>query len=372
VTHTRAEIYLDNLLYNLRMIEKRVHPADVMAVVKADAYGHGAVPVSRCLMEAGVQHFAVARIQEALELRQAGIDKPILIFGSLFADEMETAVEHDVQITITDTSDFENLNRVTRRMEKMARVHLNIDTGMGRVGILAESALPVVQRIAEENYIVLEGIYSHFATSDTKDKEYAYHQLARFRQLIDQIHDQNIIVPGIHVANGGAILDMPESYQLPFTMVRAGIILYGQYPSLETSESIDLKQVMALKTEVGMTRRLPAGSSVSYGCRYRTEKESTIAVLPIGYADGIHRSFTNRARVQIRGKLYPMVGTVTMDQIMVDVGDDPIQVGDTVLIWGDSPQPGIIASHLAETVGTISYELCCAVSRRVPRKYIQE
>ena len=370
--HTRAEIYLNHLHYNLRQIEKRVHPASVMAVVKADAYGHGAVPVSRYLIEAGVRHFAVARVQEALELRDAGIDRPILIFGSLFQDEIETAIAHDVQITITDASDLDLLCRATRRMGKMAMVHLNIDSGMGRVGILADRAMPIVRKIADDEYLVLEGVYSHFATSDTKDKTYAYQQLERFRDLIDQIHKQNIMVPNIHVANGGAILDMPESYQLPFTMVRAGIILYGQYPSLETSESINLKQVMALKTEVCMTRRLPAGSSISYGCRYRTRKESTIAVLPIGYADGIQRSFSNRARVQIRGQLYPMVGTVTMDQIMVDVGDEPVAIGDSVLIWGDSPQPGIVASKLAETVGTISYELCCAVSKRVPRKYIRE
>ena len=368
--YTVAEIHLENLAYNLRRICERVKPCKVMAVVKADAYGHGAVQVTNRLIEEGVQYFAVARIAEALELRHAGIDKAILIFGTLFDDQIENALAYDVRITVTDPRDIERISRIAARMGKIAIVHFNADTGMGRVGIQSDQAVEEVVRLYQNQNIRLEGIYSHFATSDTSNKAYAHLQLDRFRKLINDLRGHNIIIPFMHMANGGAILDIPEACQYPFNLVRAGIILYGQYPSLETSESIALKQVMALKTRVSLVRRLPEGTCISYGCRYTTSRETQIAVLPIGYADGIHRSFTNKAHVLIKGKLYPMVGTVTMDQIMVDVGDDEVAAGDMVLIWGDSPQGDIRASRLAEEVGTISYELCCSVSKRVPRIYI--
>jgi alanine racemase len=365
---TVAEIHLNHLAYNLNQIRKKVAPAEVMCVVKADAYGHGAVPITKRLVKEGVTHFAVARLAESLELRNAGITENILIFGSLFPDEIESAIMNDVQISITDINDIDTVRELAIRNSVFVKVHLNIDTGMGRMGIPFDKARSAIIKIVNIDQIKLAGIYTHFATSDERNKEYAELQLKRFDNIINELVEHLPYKPIIHASNSGAILDLPKA---KYDMVRAGISLYGHYPSIETSESIRLKQVMTLKTKVSSTRRLPKGSSISYGRKYITSKETTIAVLQIGYADGIHRAFTNRGKVLINGKLYPMVGTVTMDQIMVDIGDDPVKVGDDVIFWGDTPQGRLRCTMVAECIGTISYELCCSVAKRVPRVYVK-
>ncbi len=364
--YTIAEIHPDHLVHNLTEIRKKVAPAEVMCVVKADAYGHGAVPITKRLVKEGVTQLAVARVSEALELRNAGIEENILIFGSLFPDEIESAIMNDVQISITDINDIETVRELAIRNSVFVKVHLNIDTGMGRAGVPFDKARSAIIKIVNIDQIKLVGIYTHFATSDERNKEYAELQLKRFEDIINELVEHLPYRPIIHASNSGAILDLPEAC---FDMVRAGISLYGHYPSTNTSESIRLKQVMTLKTKVSSTRHLPKGSSISYGQKYITTKETTIAVLPIGYADGIHRAFTNRGEVLINGKLYPMVGTVTMDQIMVDIGDDPVKVGDDVIFWGDTPQGSLQATEVAAKIGTIAYELCCSVSKRVPRVY---
>lgn len=366
-SYTVAEIHLDHLLYNLNQIRRKVAPADVMCVVKADAYGHGAVEVTRRLVREGVEYFAVARLSEALELRNAGVEENILIFGSLFRDEIEIALQNGVQVTVTDYSDIDMIRQIAIRNSMLATVHLNIDTGMGRVGIPYDQARSAIIEMANIEQLKLAGIYTHFATADERDKAYARLQLKRFNEVLDGLLGQLPNRPIIHVANSGAIIDLPET---KFDLVRAGISLYGHYPSLVTSESIPLKQVMTFKTHVGLVRRLPAGSSVSYGRKYITEKETSIAVLPVGYADGIPRAMTNNADVLINGKLYPVVGIVTMDQVMVNVGDDPVKVGDEAVFWGDTEKGSLQAAKVARRIGTIAYELCCAVTKRVPRIYI--
>jgi len=366
--YTVAEINLDNLTYNLKNIRNRVAPAEVIAVVKADAYGHGAVPITKKLVDAGVKFFAVARLAEALELRDAGIKEKILIFGSLFDAEIQAAIDNNFRITLTNRDDIERVSKTASSKNKTAYVHINVDTGMGRVGFLYDEVLPYILRSIENNNLNVEGLYSHFATSDCMDKSYAYEQLKKFQLILSQLEERKVKIPIIHTANSGAILDMPESY---FDMVRVGISLYGHYPSTETSESIPLKQVMTLKTKVLQIRRLLKGTNISYGCHFTTNKETSIAVLPIGYADGIHRAFTDKGKVMINGKLYPIVGTVTMDLIMVDIGDDPIKPGDEVIFWGNSPGGILQATEVAAQIGTISYELCCSVSKRVPRIYVE-
>ncbi|MBN2600843.1 MAG: alanine racemase [Candidatus Marinimicrobia bacterium] len=365
--YTVAEIHLDHLVHNLTEIRKKVAPAEVLCVVKADAYGHGAVPVTKRLIKEGVINFAVARLAEALELRNAGIEENILIFGSLFPDEIETAVRNNIQVTITDSADIDTIRDIAVRNSIFVKVHLNVDTGMGRVGIPFDKARSAIIKLVNIDQLKLEGIYTHFATSDEQDKEYSKLQIRRFNSVINELLDQLPYRPLIHAANSGAILDLSETN---FDMVRAGISLYGHYPTTETTESIRLKQVMTLKTHIGLLRRIKKGNSVSYGRRFITEKDTTIAVLPIGYADGVHRAMTNNADVMINGKLYPLVGTVTMDQIMVDVGDDPVQIGDEVIFWGDTPQGSLQATKVAARIGTIAYELCCAITKRVPRMYI--
>ena len=359
---TCAQIHLDHLRFNFREIQKKITPARLIPVVKADAYGHGAIPVSRCLVEEGADFLAVAQYQEAMQLRDSGIHVPILIFGRLFPDEIPEALRAGFRITLFGVEDIRWIEQVPGNQP--AHVHVNVETGMGRVGVLLEREPEFFNHLARSQRCVWEGLYSHFATSDETDKTYAREQLVRFNALMKRLQTKIPLPPMVHMANSGAVLDMPDSY---FNACRSGIILYGHYPSTETSRSIPLKQVMTLTTVISHLRRLPAGHNVSYGRRWKTERETTIAVLPIGYADGIRRHLTGRLQVMIGGRRYPVVGTITMDQIMVDVGDDPVAVGDDVLIWGDTENGRIQVLDVAEAMGSIPYEMTCGVSRRVRR-----
>jgi alanine racemase len=364
---TCARIYLDNLRFNFRAIQRKIAPARLIPVVKADAYGHGAIPIARCLVDDGADLLAVAQFQEAMALRDSGINVPILIFGRLMPDELPEAVRAGFRITLFGSQDIRWIDRLSGNMP--ARVHVNVETGMGRVGLLLDQEPGFFDRLIRSRRCVWEGLYSHFATSDETDKTYARQQLARFNDLVKRLGDKGSLPPLLHMANSGAVLDMPDSYH---GACRCGIILYGHYPSTETSRSIPLKQVMALTTVVTHIRRLPAGHNVSYGRRWQTPAETTIAVLPIGYADGIRRHLTGRLQVRIGERLYPVVGTITMDQMMVNVGDDPIAVGDDVLIWGDGTTNAIQVLDVAEAMGTIPYEMTCGISRRVPRVVVND
>ena len=359
---TSAWIHLDHLRFNFREIVKKIAPARLIPVVKADAYGHGAIPVSRCLVDQGADFLAVAQYQEARELRDSGIDVPILIFGRLFPDELPEAIRAGFRITLFGVEDIRWIERVPGSLS--ARVHVNVETGMGRVGVLVDQEPEFFDHLTRSRRCVWEGLYSHFATSDEADKSYARGQLNRFNTLMERLKTKCSLPPMVHMANSGAILDMPDSY---FSACRSGIMLYGHYPSTETSRSVSLRQVMALKTSVAHLRRLPAGHNVSYARRWKTERETTIAVLPIGYADGVRRHLTGRLQVLTGGRRYPVVGTITMDQIMVDVGDHRVAVGDEVLIWGDTQDGCIQVLDVAEAMGSIPYEMTCGVSRRVQR-----
>ena len=360
-----AEINLNHLADNINAIRQKVLPAGVIPVVKADAYGHGAVPVTKRLIKEGFKIFAVAQFQEAMELRESGITQPILIFGRLFPDEISEAIMVDFRITLFGKEDIQWIEKA--KMEKRAFVHVNVETGMGRIGVLLDREPDFFNSLIRSKYCTWEGLYSHFSTSDEKDKTYTNLQLSRFQKILSQIQKIDGQPSIKHIANSGAILDTHQSY---FDAVRPGIILYGHYPSSETSESIKLKQVMTLHTLVAHVREMPAGHPISYGRRWIAEKATRIAVLPMGYADGLSRHLTNRGEVLIRGKRYPMVGTVTMDHTMIDVGNDPIKPGDDVIVWGDTMDGSIQVFDVAEKVGTIPYDLTCGVSRRVQRTYI--
>jgi alanine racemase len=363
---TYAEINLDNLAYNVGRIREKVAPARVIAVVKANAYGHGAVPVAKRLEAEGVGQFAVAQFQEAMELRESGITEPILVLGRIFPGEIDQAVKAGIRITLFGEEDVRWIEDAG--VDLPAFVHVKLETGMGRMGIFPEKIAPFLDRLIQSKACVWEGLFTHFSTSDERDKTYANVQISRFQHTLSRISGLSAKPRIIHMAASGAILDLPASY---FTAVRPGILMYGHYPSRETSRSIEPKQVMSLKTFVAHLREMPEGHPISYGRRWSTPKKTWIAVLPVGYADGISRKLTNQGEVLIRGKRYPMVGTVTMDHIMVDVGSDPIQVGDEVLIWGKSPQGEIQLLDVAEKIGTIPYELTCGISRRVRRVYTE-
>jgi len=361
---TCAEINLDHLAHNLHQIRNRVAPARVIPVVKADAYGHGAVACDGRLVREGVTMFAVAQFQEAMELRESGIDEAILVLGRLFPQQLPEAVKAGFRITVFGEEDLHWLEAVGA--ERPVPVHVKIDTGMGRTGLLASRTDSFLNDLVQCRSIIWEGLFSHFATADEPDKRYANLQLARFRELLGRVRELVRRPSLIHMASSAAILDLPES---TFDAVRPGIIMYGHYPSRTTSQTIAPKQVMTLKTYVAHVREMPGGHPVSYGRRWSTPGPTRLAVLPIGYADGISRRLTNLGKVLIRGKQYPMVGTVTMDFIMVDVADDPVKVGDEVIIWGESSQGTIQLADVAERIGTIPYELTCMVSKRVRRVY---
>jgi len=362
---TRAEINLDNLAYNIAAIRRKVQPAAVIPVLKADAYGHGMIPVARRLVQEGFNMFAVAQFQEALELRQSGFQQPVLIFGRLFPPEIGEAVKAGLRISVFGLEDIQWIEKAG--LEQPAHVHVKVETGMGRVGLLLEQQPDIFDRLLGSPKCIWEGLYSHFSTADEADKSYAKLQLQRFQSIVSRLRELAARPLMVHMANSGAILDLPESY---FDAVRPGILMYGYYPSAETSQSIVPRQVMTLKTYVAHLRQMPSDHPISYGRRWITKKATKIAVLPIGYADGLDRRLTNTGEVLIQGKRYPIVGTVTMDQIMVDVGDDPIRPGDEVVIWGESAQGTIQVLDVARKIGTIAYELTCAVSRRVPRVYV--
>lgn len=363
-TKTCAKINLDHLVFNLREIQQKVFPSQIIPVVKADAYGHGAVVVSKSLLKAGIKFFAVAQLKEALEIRESGLTQPILIFGRLFPSEIPTAIKADFRITLFGKEDIRWIEKAG--FKKPAFVHVNVDTGMGRIGAGFGQEVEIFNDLIRSKHCVWEGLYSHFATSDEKDNTYALQQLNRFQTVLSHIPKNGSKPAIIHMANSGAVLNIPESY---FDAVRPGILLYGHYPTIEISRSIKVKQVMTLKTYVAHLRRLPAGDSVSYGRRWKTKKETTVVVLPIGYADGVRRDLSNNGEVLIKGKRYPIVGAVTMDMIMIDVGDDPVRLEDEAIIWGESSQGSIEALDIAAKINTIPYELTCGVSKRVKRVY---
>ena len=362
---TCAEINLNNLAYNIHAMQQKVLPSKVIPVVKADAYGHGAVPVTKRLVKEGFKIFAVAHFQEAMELREKGFSQAILIFGRLFPDEIPKAIRAGFRISIFGEEDIRWIEEAGQELH--AFVHVNVETGMGRIGVFLDQEPHFFDHLIQCRHCIWEGLYTHFSTSDEKDKTYANIQLSQFRKILSRIQKLDKKPSIIHMANSGAILDMPESY---FDAVRPGILMYGHYPSSETSHSIKPRQVMTLKTFVAHVREMPAGYPISYGRRWITKKATKIAVLPLGYADGISRRFTNEGEVLIQGRRYPMVGTVTMDCIMIDVGDDPIKPGDEAIVWGESSQGAIQALEVAEKIDTIAYELTCGVSRRIKRVYI--
>ena len=362
---TCAEIHLGNLLGNLQAIQKHVAPARVIPVVKADAYGHGAVTVAKTVVRNGFDMLAVAQFKEAMALRDSGIPNPILIFGRLLPHEIPVAVAAGFRISLFCKEDIDWIEKAS--LQQPAVVHVNLETGMGRVGVIVDNDPDFFDRLTASHVCEWEGLYSHFSTSDEQDKTYADLQLSRFKTFLCDLKARPKKPALVHMANSGGVLDMPESR---FDAVRTGIIMYGHYPSCETSRPIPLKPVMTFKTYVSHIRLMPKDHPISYGRRWVTDRATRIAVIPVGYADGIPRAMTNTGEVLINGVRFPMVGTVTMDQTMVHIGDAPVKRGDEVLLWGESAFGTLELLQLAEKIHTIPYELTCGVSLRVERVYI--
>ena len=366
---TVAEISLPALRHNLQEVARRVGTAAIVAVVKANAYGHGAVPVARTLLAAGARQLGVATVAEGVELRAAGITAPILVMGGVFPDEIPTLLEGDLTPVLQSPDAIATMARFagSRNISLPLRVHLKVDTGMGRLGLTEEELLAVLGS-SWPAALQLEGLMSHLARADESDPLPTEDQLAKFRALLDAMKSMGLVVPLAHIAGSAAILRFPASH---FNMVRPGLMLYGYAPG--SARSPALRPALTWKTRVVQVKRVHPGHAVSYGGTFVASRPSVLAVLPVGYADGYARGLSNRGHVLIGGRPTPIVGRVCMDLTIVDVTDHPsVHPGDEAILLGEQGTARITADDLATWLGTISYEVLCQIGRRVVRIYLDE
>ena len=366
-----AEINLDNLAHNMREVKRTVKEGTLItAVVKANAYGHGSIYAAKTFLENGADRLAVATLSEAIELTKAGIDVPILILGYTPTSQYPLVIEHDITQAIYNLESARAFSQAAEKLNKTGLLHIKIDSGMGRIGFLpTDEAINDIIEISKLANIKVEGIFTHFATADEKDKRYTNLQYDRFMSVINKLEEKGLSIPIKHVANSAAIIDLPD---FNLNMVRAGIMLYGYYPSEEVyKDRVNLIPAMSLKARVSHIKRVPKNTGISYGQIFVTERESKIATIPIGYADGFTRMLSSKVEVSVKGEKVPVVGRICMDQCMLDVTEiDDLNIGDEVVIFGYE-KGSLNADDIANMLGTISYEILCMVSRRVPRVYVQ-
>ncbi len=360
-----AEIDLDALAYNVAALKGQAGPAAMAAVVKANAYGHGALGVARASLEAGADRLAVICVDEGEQLRRAGITAPILVMGHSPASDAGRIVE----LALTPTVNTLEMGRALAREAEAAGVrqpvHLKVDTGLNRYGLPPQEIVPLAEALREMPTLELEGIFTHFASADEGDKRFTLEQYTIFRAVVEMLP----WIPIRHVSNTATLLDRPE---MSLDMVRPGVGIYGLYPSQYVSRSLSLKPVLSLKSRITRLTAIAPGDSVSYGRTWRANRPSVIALVMCGYADGLSRVLSNRGAVLVRGKRVPIVGRVCMDMCMVDVTDVPdVAEGDEVVIIGRQGEMMITAAELADLCGTISYEVLCGISARVPRLYLR-
>jgi len=364
-----AEIDLDNLQHNLKEIKKICGNKEIIGVIKANAYGHGAMEIAPTLLANGVSRLAVAVLSEAMELRMSGVKEPIMILGYTPWALGDMLLDNDIEQSVYSYNDALELSRIAVLKRKILKIHIVVDTGMGRIGFLpTKESVENVYKISKLPNIKIEGVFSHFSSADELDKDYTLYQMNKYNQFINKLEEKNIQVPIKHIANSAAIIDLESTH---LDAVRAGIIMYGYYPSnYVLTNNTKLKPVMSLKTSIVHIKKVSSGEYISYGRTFKTEKESIIATLPIGYADGYNRLLSNKGKVIVNGKLAPVIGRVCMDQCMIDVTSiEDLKVGDVVTIMGEESGVSYTAEDIASEIGTISYEVICNVNKRVPRVY---
>lgn len=370
---TKAIINLENLKYNISQVKKLVGENTKICIpVKADAYGHGAVQVAIAAMKAGACALAVASVSEGVELRDAGIVAPIISLSLPTPVEIDEILNYDIQPLVMDSEFINALNEEAKKLNILGKVHLKIDTGMSRIGCDPQEAVKLAVQISRTKNLELCGVATHFSVSDSKnskDIEFTKKQITTFKKAIAKIREREINPGLVHAANSGAIIQYPETY---FDMVRPGILIYGYSPSDDLENAISLKPVMSLRTKVVLIKKIRKGTTVSYGCHWKANEDTYIGTLPIGYADGLSRSLSNGLKVRIGNELFPIVGTICMDQCMINLGSTPwVQRWDEVEIFGNgSLAQNNCANDLAKIAGTISYEIISNINKRVPRVYI--
>jgi alanine racemase len=368
-----AEVDLDALAHNIREIRRLAQKdALVTAVIKADGYGHGAKKIAQTLLDNGADRFAVAVLDEGIELRRAGFKVPILILGYTEKERAEELVSYDMEQAVYSWDLAEGLSKEAVKQGKTAKIHIKVDTGMGRIGLQPNpESVQLIKKISQLPNIAIEGIFTHFAVADAFDKSYTEGQYEKFSWICRELEKENVKINVRHCANSATIIDLP---QMHMNMVRAGIILYGLKPSDEVMlDRMQLKQVMSLKVRITHLKEIEAGQSVSYGRKFIAQEKVRIASLPIGYADGYTRMLSGKAEALVKGKRVPVVGRICMDQCMIDVTDiEDVKVGDEVVLFGGQGEGFIHIDELAEKLGTINYEIVCMISKRVPRVYIKD
>ncbi len=367
---TWAEVDLDAIAHNIKEIRKITNPnSKIMAVVKADAYGHGFLEVTKTLLENGADRLAVAVLQEGKQLRSRGVTVPILILGASGEESVEDLINFDITPSVFTYEFAKELSYAAERKEKVTKIHIKIDTGMSRIGFLAgdnnEEIVDEILKISRLPYIEIEGIFSHFATSDEADKSYTLLQYERFMDVCDKLEDKGLHIPIKHICNSAGIMMYPEMH---LDMVRPGVILYGMYPSDEVDKSrLNLIPAMTLKSTVTHVKEVEEGRGVSYGKEFITSKKMKIATVPIGYADGYLRKLAHEGKMIVNGEKVAIIGRICMDQCMIDVTNvHTIDTGDEVTIFG---REGVTIDDLAAWLETINYEVSCVIGKRIPRIY---
>lgn len=363
------EINIEALKNNYKIIRNKIDSkTKIAAVVKADAYGHGAVKIAQKLSAWGVEYLCVGSPAEGVELRRSGIEKPILILAEVLKSQYQDIISGKLIQTVGSLETLSGLNQAAAKADVIQPVHLKVDTGMGRIGFLPQNLLYAFETAKNLKNIKIEGLFSHLARADEGDKNYAYQQLNKFKNIIKKIESEGYNIPIKHIANSAAIIDLPK---FAMDMVRPGIMLYGLLPSQKLQEYADLKPVLSFKTRVVQLRQLPAGAAISYGSIYKTDNAEKLAVLPVGYKDGYPRLLSNQGEVLIKGQRAPIRGRICMGQTIIGVnGIKNIEVGDEVVLIGKQGKAEIKAAEIAEKSGTINYEIVCNLSDRLEKIYL--
>jgi alanine racemase len=361
-------IDLDALCWNFRQVKAKVGAVKVLAMIKANGYGHGAPGIAQALAAEGSDAFGVATLEEALELRKAGIALPILVVAGAYVDQLDRFASHNLTAAAHELETLRVLDATAHERRTPLKVHVKIDTGMGRLGLLAaeiENWLPVLKNLRA---LTVEGVFSHFSQAESVAGDYTQKQLEIFRRVVQQLHASGVSPPLVHFANSAATITLPPAY---FDMVRPGLMLYGIYPSPSMADQISLKPVLSWHTRILQLKKVPKGTSISYGQTFITQRESLIGTLPVGYADGYPRLLSNRGQVLVKGKRAPVAGRVCMDLTMIDVTDIAgVRQGDEVVLLGGDGGAMISADEMARWSDTISYEILTSIGVRVPRIHI--
>ena len=369
VRSTFVEVNLSQLSRNLDAIRKKVHPAKIMIVLKANAYGHGLTEVAKYL-DPQVDYIGVAVLEEGILLREIGVQTPILVLGGIWGNQIPVYIENDLTLTAPSVDRLNQIDQAAESLGKKARVHLKVDTGMERIGVHYYNAHTLQEAALNCKHVEVEGIFSHFANADAGDLSHARIQLERFNEVLHFYEKHDLRMPTRHMANSGGILQLPESY---FDMVRPGILFYGVYPSQEAQRTVMVKPALAWKSRVVYFKVTQPGHPVSYGSTWQSDHNVRILTVPVGYGDGYFRSMSNHAQVIIHGKRYPQVGRVCMDQVMVNIERDSAFNGDEVILIGEAENgERVTVEELAEWADTIPYEILTNINTRVPRIYLTE